>query len=286
MSPQNLSLGVFFGVSTSLTMSLAAALIKYCSAQVSIETIVLIQYLVCLLIMLPWLARKGLGALQTKHPGLHLIRGLSGWACFYCYYLALNAVPLVDAALLRNSAPLCVPLILLFWKGIRIKIISWLPILTGLAGIMLVLKPGGEGLSFWHLIGFGSAIALAGSMVCTRVLTKTEPGNRIIFYYFLISTVIALPPALIDWQPVPMEAWLPLILIGLSIWLVMWLYTQAYRYAKASVISPLNYLGVVFTGFWGWVFWEQSPDTFALIGACLVISGGILAVFLGKVIEK
>lgn len=285
-TPQNLSLGIAFAIGTSLTMSIAAALIKYTSAMVSIETIVFSQYLVCVTVMLPWLIRKGPSALKTDYPWLHLVRGISGWACFYCYYLALNYVPLVDAALLRNSAPLCVPLLLLLWKGIRIPALRWLPIFIGLAGVLLILKPGSDGLSFWHLIGFGSAISLAGSMVTTRFLTLTEPSNRIIFYYFAISTVTAAPLALLSWQPVPAEAWLPLLLIGLSIWLVMWLYTQAYRYAKASVISPLNYLGVVFTGFWGWMFWEQVPDHLAIIGTLLVCAGGVLAMFLGKEPEQ
>lgn len=279
---QNLKLGVAFAIGTSLSMSIAAAMIKYTSAMVSIETIVFSQYLICVLVMLPWLARKGLGSLRTKHPLLHLVRGLSGWACFYCYYLALSYIPLVDAALLRNSAPLCVPLLLLLWKGSRISALSWLPIFIGLAGVVLILQPSTDGLSFWHLIGFGSAIALAGSMVTTRFLTLTEPNNRIIFYYFSISTLTSLPLAIWTWQPVPAEALLPLLLIGLSIWAVMWLYTQAYRYAKASVISPLNYLGVVFTGFWGWVFWDQIPNNLAMIGATLVVFGGVLAMFLGK----
>lgn len=283
---ENLSLGVLFAVGTSLCMSLAAALIKYTSAMVSIETIVFAQYLICVSVMIPWLLRNGFSALKTDYPGLHLVRGLSGWACFYCYYLALNYVPLVDAALLRNSAPLCVPVLLLLWKGIKIPGPRWLPVLIGLAGVLLILKPGSEGLSFWHLVGFGSAIALAGSMVTTRFLTLTEPNNRIIFYYFAISTLTAAPLALINWQPIPTEAWLPLLLIGLSIWLVMWLYTQAYRYAKASVISPLNYLGVVFTGFWGWVFWQQIPDDMAIIGTVLVFAGGLLAMYLGREPQK
>lgn len=281
-SPQNLTLGVLFAIGTSLAMSIAAALIKYTSTMVSIETIVFSQYLICTTVMLPWLATKGISALKTDCMKLHVIRGLSGWACFYCYYLALNYVPLVDAALLRNSAPLCVPLLLLLWKGIHIPALRWLPIFIGLAGVLLILQPGSDGLSFWHLIGFGSAISLAGSMVTTRFLTLTEPSNRIIFYYFSISTLTALPLAIWNWQPIPSEALLPLLIIGLSIWLVMWLYTQAYRYAKASVISPLNYLGVVFTGFWGWVFWQQVPDNLAIIGTALVVAGGILAMFLGK----
>lgn len=70
--------------------------------------------------------------------------------------------------------------------------------------------------------------------------------------------------------------------IGLSIWLTMWLYTRAYSYAKASVISPISYMGVLFTGLLGWLIWGQVPKESAVIGAILIISGGIGAVYLGR----
>ena len=70
--------------------------------------------------------------------------------------------------------------------------------------------------------------------------------------------------------------------IGLSIWLTMWLYTRAYSYANASVISPISYSGVLFTGLLGWLIWDQVPELSAVIGAVLIISGGIGSVYLGR----
>lgn len=279
---RNLTLGVSFALGCAFLMSLTAALIKYTAAFTSIEIIVFAQYLVCLLMMTPWLSRKGLQGIKTDRLGLHVIRGLSGWACFYTYYLAIDYIPLVDAALLRNSAPLCVPFLLLFWLKIKIPLARWIPLIIGLAGITLILQPQGDNLSFWHLIGFISAISLSGSMVSTRLLTQHEPTQRILFYYFFISALAALPPALITTTEIPNEAWLPMLLIGASVWLVMWLYTQAYSYAKASVLAPLNYTGVMFAGLWGWVFWQQVPNSMTLVGIALVIGGGIGSVLLAK----
>jgi len=279
---QNLRLGALLALTSSLLMSTTAALIKYTATLTSIEMIVAVQYCISLAVLFPWLARNGLKALKTDRPGLHLARGLSGWACFYTYYLAIEHIPLVDAALLRNAAPLCVPLWLFFMLGIRLTWLKWLPLLIGFAGIALILQPDGGNLSLWHLVGFGSAIALAGSIVTTRVLTADEPTNRILFYYFAISALAALPLAVIDQQPVPQEAWPPMILIGLSIWLVMWVYTQAYRYAKASTLSPISYSGVAFAGFWGWLFWDQVPGMLTLVGVVLVIIGGIGSVMIGR----
>ena len=123
---------------------------------------------------------------------------------------------------------------------------------------------------------------LAVSIVTTRELTLTEPTNRILFYYFSLSALFSLPLALVDWQPInPVSV--PLILaISLSIWCIMWLYTKAYSYAKASVIAPISYCGVLFAGLLGWLFWQQVPDMMSIIGAVLIIGGGIGSVWLGR----
>ena len=70
--------------------------------------------------------------------------------------------------------------------------------------------------------------------------------------------------------------------IGLSIWLTLWLYTLAYSYAKATVISPISYSGVLFTGFLGWLIWGQVPERSAIVGSVLIILGGLGSVYLGR----
>ncbi len=278
----NVFLGALLALATSLVVSFATAATKYVAAFISIEQIVTAQYLICVAVMLPSIGNRGLQALKTSHPWLHLIRGTAGWLCFYTYYLALDKIPLVDASLLRNTAPICVPVLLFFWKDFRMPLLNWLPILIGFLGILLVLKPQGSGLSLWHLVGLGSAITLAGSIVTTRALTITEPTSRILFYYFSFSALCSIPLAVSNWQHIPLRVVPFLLGIGLSIWFVMWLYTSAYSYASASVIAPISYTGVLFTGLLGWAIWDQTPDIFAVLGAIFIISGGIGSVFLGR----
>lgn len=278
--------GATLALATAMVVSLAAAATKYTSEFVSIEQIVLAQYLFCVVIMLPTIYRRGFATLKTACPFLHLARGLSGWLCFYTYYIALAKIPLVDASLLRNAAPLVVPLLLFFWRGFRMELVRWIPVTIGFVGIGLVLRPEGTGLSLYHLVGLGSAVTLAGSIVTTRVLTLTEPTIRILFYYFSFSALCSIPLAWVNWKPIPLFT-LPLMGgIGLSIWLTMYLYTKAYSYAKASVISPISYTGVLFTGLLGWVIWDQVPEETAVIGAVLIITGGIGSLYLGRDRER
>lgn len=278
----NVGRAIMLALLTAFLMSVAAALTKKLVPVVAIEWVLLAQYLVCLFLMFPWLIKRGASALKTDHFGLHLVRSASGWLCMYAYFIAIKNIPLVDAVLLRNAAPLCVPIWVLLWLKVRIPMIRWLPVIVGFAGVALILQPEGEGLKLWHFIGLSSAFMLAASIVTTRVLTTSEPTSRILFYYFLFSSFFTLPIALQAGGEVPLSVIPLMVLVGLLTFFSMWSYTGAYQQASSIIVSPISYFGVVFAGFWGWLFWEQLPDGLALGGALLVITGGISSVWLGS----
>jgi drug/metabolite transporter (DMT)-like permease len=284
MQGSNLSKALLLTLLTSLFGSLVAAGTKFASGYISIHVIVFAQYAIGCLLSLPVVLRQGEGmaGLATQRFPLHLFRGIAGLISFYAFYLALMEIPLVDASLLRNSAPLCVPLVALIGLRISIARRSWWPLIVGFAGVLCILRPGGDGVSWWHLLGLCSGLLLAVSMVTTRLLVSTEPTGRVLFYYFAISLLVTLPMAVIYWEPAPWYAWMTVLAIGFSISLAMSTYTRAFFYAKPSVVSPVSYFGVVFAGLWGWMFWDQIPDMWTYAGVGLVVFGAVLTLLLGE----
>ena len=279
----SLQVGLILGIVTVLLGSIVAASAKYLSSQLNTSTIVLGQYLVCFLMSLPWLVRHGgLKALNTQYPLQHVIRGVSGCACFYSFFVALRHIPLVDATLLRNTAPLVVPLVILVWMRVGVPRSRWLPLIIGFIGIAIILRPGEEGVSIWHLVGFSSGVGLAISMVSTRVLAKTEPESRILFYYYAISLLFAVPFFIFNYEPIPALAWPWLLGIGAAMYFTFALYTRAYRYVKASILAPTSYFAVVFAGLLDWVIWNHLPDIWVICGTILVIGGGILSLYIAN----
>lgn len=272
--------GVTYALLTTVVGSTAAASAKFLGGRVSPYVVVFSQYLVGVLILLPWLLRKGPRALATDKPWLHFWRSIAGWIGFMAFYVALEKVPLVDAVLLRAAAPIWVPAILLLWLGVRLPWARWAAIGTGLAGILLILQPDAQGVSGWHLVGMVSGIGLAASMASTRRLAATESPQAIIFYYFGIAGLATLPFAIATWQMPSLHDALLLLFIGVSIYITMALYTAAYTWAKSSVISPLNFLNVAFAGVLGWLFWNEAPGWLTLAGIVLVIGGALLAIWL------
>ncbi|MCG8668936.1 MAG: DMT family transporter [Pseudomonadales bacterium] len=283
MTQNKTLIAVLLAILTTLVGTMAAASAKHISNGVHPHIMVCTQYLVCLLTLSPWIFNHGRSAFKSERKGLHLVRGLSGWACFYTYYYALGKIPLVDASLLRNTAPLCVPFIVMFWLNHRITRSNWIGILIGFLGVAIILKPSPEGMNSWHFIGFLSGVGLALSMVTTKELSNTESGNEILFYYFLISFFLSLPFAIYHWQPVETGQIPFLLFIGFSIFITMKIYTLAYSKAPTSLLAPFSYFGVVFAGLFGWMFWGHVPDALSLLGILLVIVGGVTTlVFSGK----
>lgn len=276
---RRLFIGVGLSLLTVFLSATVAAVGKHLSGmQVPVSAMIVAQYSISFLFTLPGVARSGLGSLRTERRAMHLLRGLSGVACFYCYFFALSKISLLEATLLRNSAPLMVPLLIFLALREPISRRSLPPLLIGFLGVVLVLRPGFAELSIWHLVALGSGLGLAISMITTRLLASSEPASRILFYYFAVSLLVSLP--FFVWQGGEIAAaalpWL--LYMGVVIYLCFLLYTWAYSYASASVLAPTSYFAVVFGGLLDWWLWGLLPDQLTLAGIALVILGGVMVV--------
>lgn len=233
--------GVFFALATSLVGSTAAAAGKYIADQVNPYSIVMIQFLICFVLCLPHTLKHSPGELKTQQWKLHLIRGLGGWLAFIAFYASLGKISLVEANLLRNTAPLMVPLVVWAWLGLLVPGNRWIPLIIGFVGVSLVLapQPGDTTFNIGYLLGLGSGLGLAISMVGTRVLSKTDSSLQIMVYYFVLSLICSIPLGLYHWQPIPLSAWPYLLYIGISIYLALWpIVMPNPHWYHPSAISP------------------------------------------------
>ena len=99
-----------------------------------------------------------------------------------------------------------------------------------------------------------------------------------LLYYFLLSTVMSVPIALLDWRPLPAAAWGWLIGVGVAQLLSQVLIVVAYRYAPAEKVGPFIYSVIVFTAVIDWIVWNHPPTLVTYVGIALVIGGGLIAV--------
>jgi drug/metabolite transporter (DMT)-like permease len=276
--PENLAVGATLTVLSFLCVAAVSALGKTAGQFTSTAVVVLFQNLICLVFIVPLALHGGVASLRTEKLGLHILRAASGTACWYALFLAIRTVPLTNAILLTFSAPLWMPVIA--WVAFRQKAspATWIGAALGFVGIVLVLGPQHNSFNAGALLALVGAILLAIALISVRWLGATEPLPRILFYYFLLSTVMALPIAAIDWQPFEGRAWVYLLGIGFAQLLSQLFIVLAYRYASSVKLGPLVYTVIVFTALIDWAVWDRPPTLLVVLGMTLVIGGGLVAI--------
>ncbi len=278
---ENAPLGGFLIVVAFFCVAVMSALGK-AAARIPTGTIVFFQNFISLVLFLPWVLRHGISGIKTSRTGLHILRAIAGLLSQVLMFIAVKRMPLMDAVLLSNSAPLFIPLITWAWLKEKIGGIVWASLLVGFVGVILILKPTAALVSNpIALIATSAAIFSAFALVTVNRLSTTESTERILFYYFLISSISTAPFAVAEWHAPTNREWIYLVGIGIFMASSQLLIILAYRQASAGRIAPFNYSVVVFSGLIGWLVWKNAPDMLSLFGIILVTAGGILSTKFG-----
>lgn len=247
----------------------------------TIEWAVFMQFSTGLVIMFFVVLRNGFGILKTTKLKYHLVRGIGGVIAFGFTGLAISKIPLVNASLLNNTAPIFIPIITLIWLRKKFDRKIWWGILIGFTGIIFILNPKeSDLLKSGDIYGILAGISLGIAYVALGVLTKTEAFISIVFYYALIAAAISFPFAVLNWSNPPLKIWLLSVLSGILFVAYSFLLQYAYKYGEAVKLSPFNFSVVVFTGIFDWLLFGHIPGLFALIGIVLVSAGGVLSIVL------
>lgn len=240
------------------------------------------QYAIAFLCFVPSGLRMGAAGLRTRRVRLQVFRSVAGSACQWLFFLSLGSLPLLDASLLSNSAPLFIPLVVWIWLRKPVSRIVAVSLLIGLIGVILTIRPGPQLL---HdpaaLLALASGVLSAIALVATNRLAETDPPSRTLLWNFGVSTVLLIPVAIAVWTPLSARAWLMLLSVGVLYALTQWFIILAYRYAGAAELSPFNYSVAVFSGILGWIFFGDIPGISAIAGTLLICAGGILSIHHG-----
>lgn len=276
--PERLVLGALLTTSAFFCVALVGAFAKVSSQYTSTGVLLLFQNVISLLFILPVALRGGRSTLRTSKFGLHLLRAVTGTACWYALFFAITQIPLANATVLTYSAPLWMPLVAWVVTRQRVSRATWIGAGIGFVGVILVLQPQSRRFSVGEMAALGAALLLAIAMMSVRWLGATEPITRVLFYYFLLASVMAAPIAILDWQPFPAQALGWLIGLGVAQLLSQVLIVLAYRYASAEKLGPFIYSVIVFTALLDWIVWNHPPSLFTYLGMALVIGGGLVAI--------
>lgn len=226
-----------------------------------------------ILAMLPGVLGHGLRqTLRTAHFPLHALRGVLNAGAMLTFFYALPITPLATVAALGFTAPLFATLLAVLVLHERVGPRRWVGIACGFGGVLIVLRPGMEGVppAAWLLVA--SALLWAGALVVIKLLARSDSSLTITFYASCFLTPITLAFALFDWRwPDP---WMlaVLVAIGLLGTATQFLLAQAFHEADASRVLPIDFTKLIWASFFGFWLFDEVPDLATIVGGSVILT--------------
>ncbi len=207
--------------------------------------------------------------------------------------LAFLDVALVAAGLF--TAPIWVLLISRFVYGHAIGPVRIVAVVTGFAGVILVLGPeamGGASLPALLPVIAGAMYAMGN--IATREWCAQESAETLLAGFFTMLGIIGAVGMLALWlAPLAVPAGSDGFLQRGPVWpsgtFYFWTFVQAagsllgvgmmiraYQITDASKASVLEYVILPASAFWTWVLWGKGLEPMAVVGMALIVAAGTM----------
>ncbi len=224
-------------------------------------------------------SRDGLGAERpgARIVGLLFLRGLCLMLATIANFYAIRYLPLPVTASILFSVPLIVTALSAPVLGERVGPWRWGSVLLGFAGVLIVMRPFGEGFHPSALVLLGGAACFAGYTLLTRRLAGRVPARTMQLYTGAVGTFALLPAAWVLWEsPVSLLGWLLILSLGIWGWGGHELFSRAHRFAEAAVLTPFSYSFLLYLTLGEYIIAGALPDAPTLLGAAIIVTSGLV----------
>ncbi|WP_298840390.1 DMT family transporter [uncultured Roseobacter sp.] len=275
-----------------------AAIIKAVSDEVPPGQAVFFRSFFAIPVITLWLWQRGqlrYGLVPSNLMG-HVWRGLFGTSAMGLTFAGLGLLPLPEVTAIGYATPIFAVIFAAVFLGERIRLFRLSAVGLGLIGVLIVIAPrlsvGADTLSTAATAGalmvLAASILRALVQIHVRRLVQTDHTAAIVFYFSVTASCIALlsmPLGLIYSHPslvwVVPPGWVVGMMIsaGLVGGVAQIMVTSSYRFGGASMLAPFDYASMIFAGLIGYVVFDEVPTGPIIIGAALVIAGGILIIW-------
>lgn len=272
--------GLVLVVGATLLFAYGDSANKLLVTDYNVPLVAAIRYITHMLLMLALVAPfQGRRMVRTTRTGLVILRAVCLAFASVLMGFALQRMPVAETTAIIYLAPVLVILLSGWLLDEKVGLAAWIAAALGFAGVLLIARPGGGLDPIGVLFALGNIVFAVAYNMLSRVLAHTERTVTMLFYTALIGAIafgVMLPWTLHGDAPTPLQVALFLSL-GVSAGLGHYLFTQAYRYAPAGILAPMNYLHLGWAALLSWLIFNHAPDAVALVGIALVAIGGLVS---------
>jgi drug/metabolite transporter (DMT)-like permease len=277
--------GLLYALAGFCTLSIGDAIVKGMAGLWPAPAMAATRYVFGTLLLVALLARQeGRAAIVLPKDKLQWVRGIAISCSAIGMFFAVWLMPLSEATTIAFTQPMITAVLATVILGERARRSTWVATLIAFVGVFLVLRPNFATAGWGSLFPLMGATGMAVTIITNRAVTG-RAGVLAMQYYMSVTAMIFLTGVTLaahfsgfetfkltwpHWSVVARCA-----VIGVSATLAQMLIYMGTVKAGAGTIAPMTYGQLLMAVVLGWLFFGDTPDALAMLGAAIIIGAGL-----------
>ncbi|MGX0877889.1 drug/metabolite transporter (DMT)-like permease [Roseovarius sp. MBR-154] len=268
-----------------LALSLGDAIIKATSLELPLWQMYVLRSALVLPVL--WLLARRSGPRAVGSLVWVVVRSALLVAMWLCYYSALPLMPLSLAAASYYTSPILITVLTTLLARRQPPLRVLLAVCLGFAGVVLILRPDTSGFQISGLLPVLAAFLYACAMVLTSLKCRDDDPFALALALniaFIVAgaglglfagqegSFIFGPWQSLDFALIGTVAALSAVTLIGSVGAAI-----AYQNGPPATVAAFDYSYLVFSLFWGSLFFAELPDALSLAGIVVIVLAGFLS---------
>jgi drug/metabolite transporter (DMT)-like permease len=281
--------GIYYMLFASFAFALMGLFVKRLGKDFDTVEIVFFRNLLGVLFIGMTYVKSPFTLLGAK-PGLLLFRGFIGTISLYAFAYNLTHVSLGEAFTYYQTSALFIAIFSFWILKEKMNLPSWIALLLGFAGIIVVFRPDIGGSWKNNVMGLSNGLLSAAAYMAVSELKKWYDTRAIVLTFMGWGIVLPICSMWIgeyyqneDFNFMVATFKMPttnhifdIVMVGLTALLGQIYATRAFGLEKAGIVAAISYSNVLFSIGIGMMIGDKIPDFYTILGMAMILCSGVM----------
>ena len=163
----------------------------------------------------------------------------------------------------------------------KLNYISWVAILIGFCGVLIVLRPSLSNINIFIFLVFFAVLIISFNFTIVSKYSHIATSYGFTFYQYLPITLFAYIFFIFDPLVPSLKEFILFSSAGVLMMISMWAWNKAYHIAGkySSIISPFFFTQIIWGSLYGILFFSEELSLISIIGVIVIVISGTIAIY-------
>ncbi|NQU59248.1 MAG: DMT family transporter [Rhodospirillales bacterium] len=256
----------------SLASVAMSSLIKHVGQTIPVIEILFVRQILVLIIILPVIFQNLGTVFKSSIYSMHFLRASLSVIAMYTGFTAVVNMPLAEVTAITFARILFTTILAIIFLKEVIGMRRWISVIIGFMGVLVIIRPDADNINIYALMAIVSALFVSGIQIVMRKLSQIDRASTIMAFQSVFLVVVLAVPTYYQWVMPSLGEMMYIVMIGILMALMQWLFIQAFKVGEAAAIAPMEYVRLLYAGVIGIIFFAEIPTVWTLSGAAIIVA--------------